>query len=199
MLKVGLTGGIGCGKSTVSALFSELGAPIVDADQISRDLVAPGQPALALIEQKFGPDVLTAQGQLNRSKLKEKIFTDADAKNKLETLLHPLVYQTIEKKLTQLDAPYALVCIPLLLETGMTGCVDRVLVIDCPLAMQMTRVRKRDRLPLAQIKAIIASQVSRQLRVSQADDLIDNSNGSDRLAHQVKTLHNFYLSLTAKD
>jgi len=197
MLKVGLTGGIGSGKSTVCSLFSGLGVAVLDADQISRDLVTIGQPALALIEREFGPEVLTAEGQLNRPKLRDRIFSDPDAKKKLEALLHPLIYQALDSKLTQLDGRYAIVCVPLLIETGMRHWVDRVLVIDCPIEVQIERVLKRDRLPLAQTKAIIASQATRAARLSVADDLIDNANGPDTLAHQVKTLHNFYLSLTS--
>jgi len=197
MLKVGLTGGIGCGKSTVSSLFSELGVAVLDADRVSRDLVTIGEPTLALIEREFGPEVLTAEGHLNRSKLKDKIFSDADAKKKLEALLHPLVYQTIATKLAQLNGHYAIICVPLLIETGMEHWVDRVLVVDCPIEIQIERALKRDHLPLTQIKAIIASQAPREVRLKVANDLIDNSNGCDRLAHQVKKLHNFYLSLTS--
>jgi len=197
MLKVGLTGGIGSGKSTVSSLFLGLGVAVLDADQVSRDLVALGQPALALIEREFGPELLTAEGHLDRPKLKAKIFTDSDAKKRLEALLHPLVYQALDKKFSQLDGGYAVISVPLLLETGMGQWVDRVLVIDCPVETQIERVLKRDRLPLAQIKAIMATQVARNVRLSAADDLIDNANGPDTLAHQVKTLHNFYLSLTS--
>lgn len=197
MLKVGLTGGIGSGKSTVTQLFSELGASIIDADEISRDLVKIGQPALALIGREFGADILTADGNLDRAKLKNKIFTDPDAKQQLEAILHPLVFQNMATKLAQLDRPYAIISVPLLVETGKTDWVDRVLVIDCPVITQIERVQQRDHLSPDQIQAIIANQATRAARLGYADDLIDNSSDTAALAHQVKKLHNFYLSLTS--
>lgn len=196
MLKIGLTGGIGCGKTTVANLFEALSVPVVDADQIARHLVAQGQPALARIEQEFGADILAEDGSLNRQKLKKIIFSDAGRKQKLESILHPLVYQAIEKALTQIDAPYCLIAIPLLFETRMTFLVGRVLVVDCPVETQIERVQKRDRLPAETIRSIIASQVSRAFRRAHADDLIDNSETAISLAEQVKKLHNLYLSLS---
>jgi len=196
VLKIGLTGGIGCGKTTVANLFEALSVPVVDADQIARRLVAQGQPALARIEQEFGADILAEDGSLDRQKLKKIIFADAGRKQKLESILHPLVYQTIEKVLTQIDAPYCLIAIPLLFETRMTALVDRVLVVDCPVETQIERAQKRDRLPAETIRSIIASQVSRAFRRAHADDLIDNSETAISLAEQVKKLHNLYLSLS---
>jgi dephospho-CoA kinase len=196
VLKIGLTGGIGCGKTTVANLFEALSVPVVDADQIARRLVAQGQPALARIEQEFGAGILAEDGSLDRQKLKKIIFADAGRKQKLESILHPLVYQTIEKVLTQIDAPYCLIAIPLLFETRMTALVDRVLVVDCPVETQIERAQKRDRLPAETIRSIIASQVSRAFRRAHADDLIDNSETAISLAEQVKKLHNLYLSLS---
>lgn len=196
MLKIGLTGGIGCGKSTVTALFTKLGAPVIDADQISHNLVKPKQPALALIKQTFGNSVIKKNGGLDREKLREIVFSDRHAKKQLEAILHPLIYQAIQTKLAAMDAAYSIISIPLLLETGMTGLVDRILVIDCPTAMQIQRVVKRDHLTVARIQSIIDSQVSRAARIVQADDLIDNSESADGLAEQVKKLHNLYISLS---
>jgi dephospho-CoA kinase len=197
MLKIGLTGGIGCGKTTVARLFAELGGPVIDADQIAHQLVAKGQPALAQIARQFGADILDADGSLNRSRLREIVFSDPAQKQKLESILHPLVYQSIQAELERLSAPYCIIAIPLLFETNMAHFVDRVLVVDCPVEIQIARVRKRDQLTLERIQSIIDSQVSRDFRKSHADDLIDNSESDYRLAEQVKKLHNLYLSLSA--
>ncbi len=197
MLKIGLTGGIGCGKTTVARLFAELGSPVIDADQIAHELVAKGQPALKQIDQQFDAGILNPDGSLNRSRLREIVFSDPAQKQKLESILHPLVYQAIQTELERLNAPYCIIAIPLLFETNMTHFVDRVLVVDCPVETQIARVRKRDQLSLERIQSIIDSQVSRDVRKSHADDLIDNSESDYRLAEQVKKLHNLYLSLSA--
>ncbi|MGZ8094908.1 MAG: dephospho-CoA kinase [Methylosarcina sp.] len=196
MLKVGLTGGIGCGKTTIANLFEALSVPVIDADQIAHQLVAKGQPALGRIEQEFGADILDQDGSLNRQKLKKIIFADAIQKQKLESILHPLVYQAIQAKLEQFDAPYCIISIPLLFETDMTAFVDRVLVVDCPVEAQIDRVQKRDNLSIEIIQSIINSQVSRSFRKKRADDLIDNSALANSLAEQVKKLHNLYISLS---
>ena len=197
MLKVGLTGGIGCGKTTIAKVFAQLNIPVIDADEIAHRLVAIGQPALAQIEQEFGADILSPDGSLNRKKLRELIFSDPKQKQKLESILHPLVYQSIQAELRQLNAPYCIICIPLLFETNMTCLVDRVLVVDCPVETQIERIRKRDNMTIERIQSIIDSQVSRTFRKSQANDVIDNSECDDRLAEAVKKLHNSYLSLSA--
>ena len=196
MLKIGLTGGIGCGKSTVTRLFAELNVPVIDADEIAHQLVEKGQPALTQIANAFGPSVLTNDGSLNRRQLKELIFTDNQNKQTLEAILHPLVYQSIERSVEKLNAPYCIISIPLLIETKKTASVDRILVVDCPVETQIARVKSRDQLSDANIKAIIANQVSRAVRISKADDLIDNSEIESGLAERVKKLHNLYLSLS---
>ncbi len=196
MLKIGLTGGIGCGKSTVANIFKHLKAPVIDADDIAHQLVAVGQPALARIELEYGPDILNKDGSLNRTRLRELVFSDAQQKQKLEAILHPLVYQAIQTELKQLNAPYCIICIPLLFETQMTHLVDRTLVVDCPVETQIERLQKRDNMTIASIQAIIDTQVNRAFRKAHADDLIDNSKTDDRLAEAVKKLHNFYLSLS---
>jgi dephospho-CoA kinase len=195
MLKIGLTGGIGSGKTTVARLFSKLDIPIIDADEIAHQLVDKDQPALCLIAREFGQVILNDDGTLNRAYLRDLVFSDITQKQRLEAILHPLVYQSIASSVERLDSPYCIICIPLLIETRMTQSVDRILAVDCPVEVQIERVRNRDHLPLEKIQAIIASQVSRTARIAVADDLIDNSNAESGLAEQVKKLHNLYLSL----
>jgi len=199
MLKIGLTGGIGCGKSTVARIFQQLKTPVIDADEIAHQLVAPGQPALAQIQQEFGTGVFNPDGSLNRKKLSELVFSDLKQKQKLESILHPLVYKSIQaelKQLNHLNKPYCIISIPLIFETNMTHLVDRILVIDCSVETQIERVRKRDNMTEERIQSIIDNQVSRAFRKSQANDLIDNSETNDRLAEVVKKLHNLYLSIS---
>jgi len=193
-LKIGLTGGIGSGKSTVCQLFSALSIPIIDADIIAREVVAPRQAALARIQQNFG-DILLADGTLDRKKLGQIIFADPAKKQWLENLLHPLIYQRLKTEAATQLSPYVILAIPLLFETDMTDLVDRILVIDCPETLQLQRVKQRDQLDDDQIQRIIASQSSREERLRQADDIIDNSKSTAELAEQVKNLHNLYLSL----
>ncbi|MGZ5622257.1 MAG: dephospho-CoA kinase [Methylobacter sp.] len=197
MLKVGLTGGIGCGKSTVAKIFADLNIPVLDADEIAHRLVERGQPALAQIQQEFGKAILNPDGSLNRQHLREIVFSDLKQKQKLESILHPLVYKTIQAELEQLASPYCIISIPLLFETNMTHLVDRILVIDCPVETQIERVKTRDNLTVERIQSIIDNQVSRAYRKANAEDLIDNSTTDYRLAEQVKKLHNLYLSLSA--
>jgi dephospho-CoA kinase len=200
MLKIGLTGGIGCGKTTVARVFEQFKTPVIDADEIAHQLVAIGQPALIQIQQEFGTAVLSPDGSLNRKKIRERVFSDPKQKQKLEAILHPLVYQSIQAKLerlSQLNKPYCIICIPLLFETNMTHFVDRILVVDCSVETQIERVRKRDDMAIERIQSIIDSQVSRAYRNAQANDLIDNSKTNDRLAEEVKKLHNLYLSLSS--
>ncbi len=194
MLKIGLTGGIGCGKSTVADLFHNLyDIPVIDADIIARQLVEPGQKALSLLQDTFGISIINADGGLDRSRLREIIYADEFKKKQLESILHPMVYQQMQNEVDRLDAKYCLLCIPLLLETKMTRFVDRVLVIDCPVDVQIERVKARDQLSTKEILSIISSQVSREYRLSHADDIIDNSNSNTQLAEQVKKLHNQYI------
>ncbi len=197
MLKIGLTGGIGSGKSSVARLFAGLGSPVLDADVIAHQLVAKGQPALVQIQQAFGSSIIRPDGSLDRSHLRELVFSDPGQKQKLEAILHPLIYKTLQAALEQLSAPYCIICIPLLFETNMTHFVDRILVVDCPVETQIERVKNRDHLSTARIESIIASQASCTLRKSKADDLIDNSKTESGLAEQVKKLHNLYISLSA--
>lgn len=193
MYKVALTGGIGCGKSTVSDLFKQLAITVVDADEIAHALVAPGQKALQQIDNHFGPRFINSDGRLNRSLLRDCVFHDPEKKKQLENILHPLVYSEIDQQLSQLTSPYAIISIPLLIETGMQSLVDHILVIDCPMEIQVNRVKLRDGLSDSQITVIINSQVSRTRRLENADSIIDNTQGLSSLSQQVKTLHQQFL------
>jgi dephospho-CoA kinase len=196
MLKIGLTGGIGCGKSTVGHIFTQLGVKIIDADTISHQLVLPGNAAFLDIVEYFGQDVLLENGQLNRPFLKSLIFKNPDAKKQLETILHPKIFKEIEQQLDNITDRYCIISIPLLFETNAQKLVDRILVVDCDEQTQIARVQQRDHLAIHTIKAIIASQVNADYRRTCANDIIENSFNHDTLAQQVKKLHNFYLSLS---
>ena len=201
MLTIGLTGGIGCGKSTVAKHFVQLGVPVIDADEVARDVVATGQPALQRLQLSFGDEVLNSDGSLNRAWLRERVFSDMQQRQQLEAIVHPLIYQAIQAQLKQLSqlavTHYCIVCLPLLFETRESAYfIDRVLVIDCPLEVQIARVQQRDRFTIDRIQSIIDAQVSRAFRLTRADDVIDNSVAEDRLAERVKKLHNLYLSIS---
>jgi dephospho-CoA kinase len=196
MLKIGLTGGIGSGKTTVAKLFAELLVPIIDADEIAHELVKPEQPALERIKQVFGVKFISSDGSLDRKKMRDCIFSDDLAKQKLEAILHPLVYASILSKVEQLNTSYCIICIPLLFETNMEHSADRILVIDCPVEQQLERVKKRENMTTEQIQSIINSQIAREMRVARADDIIDNTKTEANLIQQVSTLHRLYTSLS---
>lgn len=196
MLKIGLTGGIGCGKSTIADCFRHYHIPIIDADIIAQQLVEQGEPALLLIEKKFGKQILNKDHSLNREKLREIVFTNANKKKQLEALLHPLIYERMQSEFDIQKSAYCIFCIPLIMETNMTNFVDRILVADCSMESQIERVKNRDQLSLKRILSIINSQVSRKYRLSHADDVIDNSKPDSALAEQVKKLHNQYLLMS---
>jgi dephospho-CoA kinase len=196
VLKIGLTGGIGCGKSTVAGLFSQFNVPVIDADDIAHQLVAVGQPSLTLIEQTFGEQCLNADGSLNRNIIRELVFNDSLQKQKLEAIVHPLVYQTIETHIALLNVPYCLLSIPLLFETNKADFVNRILVVDCSVETQIERVVQRDHLAIERVQSIIDTQVARAFRITNADDVIDNDKNTTDLAQQVEKLHNLYLSLS---
>ncbi|MEQ1636928.1 MAG: dephospho-CoA kinase [Methylococcales bacterium] len=199
MFKVGLTGGIGAGKTTVAHVFAGLGTPIIDADAVAHALVAKGQPALLSIQEAFGDGVIADDGSLNRAKLRDIIFDDSNQKQRLEAILHPLIYVNLQQQADALKAPYCILAIPLLFETQMSHFVDRIAVVDCPVECQISRVMTRDQLSMEKIQAILNAQTSRAERQLNADDIIDNSNNPNKsLAEQVKTLHNLYLSLSIK-
>jgi dephospho-CoA kinase len=196
MLIIGLTGGIGCGKTTITNLFSELNVPVSDADLIAHQLVEPGQPALAEITQLFGPEVISKEGRLDRTTLRKLIFKEAKAKEQLENILHPLIFTEMNRWATQQESPYVIFSIPLLIETHQQKLVDRVLVIDLSEAQQISRVIERDHLSKEAVLKIISAQVPRFKRREVADDLILNSHSKEQLKKQVSILHQFYLKLS---
>jgi dephospho-CoA kinase len=195
MLKIGLTGGIGCGKTTVSDMFAAKGVPVLDADQIAHALVEPGRPALEAIVRRFGPGILKS-GRLDRARLRQLVFVEPEAKQWLESLLHPLVYAELKRRAERLSAAYCLMVIPLLLETGRRDFVDRLLVVDCPVNLQRQRVSARDGSDEAEIDRILAAQIDRNTRLAVADDVIENTVDLENLADQVNHLHSFYLALS---
>ena len=197
-LVVTLTGGIGSGKTTVSSLFSQLGVPLVDTDLLARELVEPGTPALKEITQAFGSDVVSPDGTLNRAALREKVFADATVRKRLESILHPRIRKLTRQRLAGIDAPYAIVVIPLLLETGMANPGDRVLVVDVSESVQIERVLARDGVDETQVRGILRAQCDRQRRLKAADDVIENSGSEQALRSKVEELHNKYLAMAQK-
>lgn len=197
MLKVGLTGGIGSGKSTVAALFAARGVPVIDTDVIARELTAPAGLALGEIRTTLGDGVLQADGGLDRGALRRLVFSDANARRQLEAILHPRIRAQVEHALGTLQAPYALIVIPLLVETGSyRDVLDRVLVVDCPEALQIERVIARSGLSRGEVEAILAAQASRAARLAAADDVIENIGSTDDLQAAVAALHARYLALS---
>ena len=197
---IGLTGGIGSGKSTVAKEFTALGIDIVDADKVARQVVEPGQPALAEIELYFGSDVLlNAAGELNRAKLRQLIFQSETKKQWLNALLHPIIRDTLLAQLNMAKSEYVILEAPLLLENKLTQYTDYTLVVDVDEKLQIERAMQRDDNSKSQIQAIMDAQISRSLRLQQADYVIDNSS-IDRVAlkQQIKSLHLKFLSLKKK-
>ncbi len=197
MLIIGLTGGIGSGKSTVCNGFAALGAPIIDADLVAREVVMPGTSGLTQVIHQFGKEMLAQDGTLDRDKLREQVFSDASSRKKLEAILHPMIREEMDQRLSRLDAPYVILAIPLLLEGGRREGIDRVLVVDADESQQIARACQRDHQSKAQIQAVIAAQCSRKDRLSAADDVIYNTGDLEQLNHQVTEMHNRYLRLAA--
>ena len=194
-MRVGLTGGIGSGKSTVAELFAALGVPIIDADVIARELVEPERPAYREIVAQFGLGILNTDRSLNRARLREHVFADTAARVRLEAILHPRIRSIMEQRAQLSRGPYVLMVAPLLLENGLEDMVDRVLVVDTTDATQVARVRARSGLSEREIRAIIATQVSRNERRSRAHDVIDNDGDREALTETVAALHKRYLML----
>ena len=192
---VALTGGIGSGKSAVAERFAELGVTVIDADAISHALTAPGGAALTPIERAFGREITRADGSLDRAALRERVFSDPAARRRLEGILHPMIRGRMQAELAADTGPYALLAIPLLVETGQTDLADRVLVVDAPEALRIERVSRRSGLAPEDVRRIIASQASRGERLAVADDIIDNTGDIDALRPQVQALHARYLDL----
>lgn len=196
--RVGLTGGIASGKSTVARLFEALGVPVIDTDLLAREVVAPGQPLLARIAERFGPAVLNADGTLNRPALRAIVFADPAARTDLEQLTHPAIRALLEERAAAAKGPYQIHVIPLLTETAGRQNVDRVLVVDCSEALQLRRLQARDGSTEEQARSILAAQASRAARLALADDVIENEGEIAPLRDRVEVLHLRYLELARR-
>lgn len=194
-LVVGLTGGIASGKTSVSRCFERLGVPVIDADVVARDVVAPGEPGLSAIVKEFGPDVLDKQGRLDRRRLRKLVFKDPGHRRNLESILHPEIRSCMLARLGELNHDYAVLAIPLLLETAQTDLVDRVLVVDAPEAVQIERTHRRDGVSEADVRDIMAAQATRTDRLARADDIIENNGTLGELFNRVSQLDEFYCSI----
>ncbi len=195
MFVIGLTGGIGSGKSTVARLFQKYQISVIDADQVARHVVEIGSPTLQKMVEYFGNDIIETNGALNRAALRERIFKTPSERLWLENLLHPLIAQEIQQQLTQAQGPYVILMSPLLLESGQAQWVDRVLVVDVPETIQIERTQQRDQVPSEQIEAIMSSQWTRAQRLAKADDVIENTNAITSLEKKVALLNKKYLAL----
>ena len=196
-LRIGLTGGIASGKSTVAQLFAGHGVPVIDLDEIAREVVAPGEPALAALVAEFGRDVLDAAGALDRAALRARVFQDPAALNRLEALLHPRILEAAVRHAETAGGPYQVIVVPLLVESGLTGWVDRVLLVDCPVETQLQRLLARDGGDAALARAMLASQASRAQRLAAADDVIVNDGPPQRLPAAVAALDAVYREMAA--
>ena len=192
-----LTGGIASGKTAVSDRFARLGATVIDTDVIARKIVEPGRPALALIKDEFGEEFLDSDGRLDRRRMRDAIFSDAEHKVRLEAILHPLIVKDVMRQIDQLAAPYCILVVPLYAESAHYSWIDRVLVIDVDEETQLARVMARDGIDLEQAQAILNSQADREERLALADDVLDNSGSLDDLDEKVEALHRKYLNLSA--
>lgn len=197
-LRVGLTGGIGSGKSVVAAQFAALGASIIDTDQIARGMTVPGGPAMPAIVAEFGPEFADARGAMDRERMRALVFSDLGAKARLEGILHPLIRATALAAAESATGAYVIYDVPLLVESGSwRDRVDRVLVVDCPEDVQVARVTARSGLDASQVRAIMATQATRAARLAAADDIINNEGELAALAPQIARLHNLYLAFSA--
>lgn len=194
---VGLTGGIASGKSAVSALFAGLGVPVIDTDLLAREVVAPGQPALAELVAHFGPEILDASGALDRRQLRERVFAEPQQRKALEAVLHPRIRALAQTRLAALTDPYGLLVVPLLVEAGVYPFIERVLVVDVAPEVQLARLCARDGVDRKLAQAMLDAQASRAQRLARADDVIHNDAGLDALPEQVARLHQRYLDWAA--
>ena len=196
-LVVGLTGGIGSGKSAVSSAFAALGVDVTDTDVLAHALTAPGEPGHAAVLAAFGPDFRRPDGTLDRSRLRQLVFDDDAARARLEAIMHPLIRATAHREIHAWAGPYGVLVVPLLYERGGLAAVDRVLVVDCPEDEQVRRVVARSGLPAADVRAIMATQLPRADRLAQADDILDNAGPPAAIVPQVAELDRRYRVLAA--
>jgi dephospho-CoA kinase len=196
-LRIALTGGIASGKSTVAALFAGLGVPVIDLDEIAREVVAPGTPLLERVIEHFGSALRRADGSLDRRALRELIFRDASARGELEALLHPAILARAAERSAAAGGPYQIIVVPLLAETGAARQYDRVLVVDCAEPLQRARLAQRDGSTAGTVEAALAAQASRAARLALADEVIHNDGAATELAPQVRELHQQYLRQSA--
>ena len=194
-LKIGLTGGIGSGKSTVSGLFEALGIPVIDADVIARSLLEPGTEATRQVIRIFGNDIAASEQEIDRARLRERVFDNADARKKLESILHPIVHQKIRQQAEAITSPYCIVVIPLLFEAGHQDLVDRILVVNTSREKQIERAASRDRASVEEIQKILNTQIDPEERLARADDIIDNNDGIEQLESRVHELDALYRGL----
>jgi dephospho-CoA kinase len=195
---LGLTGGIGCGKTAVSNMLEQLGICIVDADIIARQVVEPGSTGLNAITAHFGPEILLADGSLNRSALRTRIFSDNEQKTWLNTLLHPLIRKQLLHDLNSAHSPYVVLVAPLLFENALDGYCDRTLLIDVPVSVQLARTIKRDNISVEQANSIIAAQMSRTDKQQRAHDILNNDRDLALVKQDLMSLHTKYLQLAAE-
>lgn len=198
MFRIGLTGGIASGKSTVADLFADAGAVVIDTDRIAREVVEPGRPALAALVTSLGPGILDREGRLDRAPLRRRIFTDADVRHTVESILHPAILAELGRQSAAAGGPYQVLVIPLLVEGDRGGLVDRVLVVDCPVDTQIERLIARDGETRESAQAMLAAQARRQERLASADDVIENDGSSADLAAAVAALDRRYRKMAEK-
>jgi dephospho-CoA kinase len=197
-LLIALTGGIASGKSAVAEEFAKLGVPVLDTDQIARDVVAPGSPALGQLVAEFGPEILDGNGRLDRAHMRERVFGDPEQRRKLEAITHPAIRAELARRSAEAGGDYQIHVIPLLVETGRADAYDRVLVVDCPEEAQLQRLQARDGSSREQAEEILAAQVSREERLDAAHDVIENTGTLADLQRFVQTLHRNYELLAQK-
>lgn len=198
VFRVGLTGGIASGKTTVANLFSALGVPVIDTDELAREVVEPGQPPLKRLVERFGPSILTPDGHLDRPALRHIVFSDPKARADLEALTHPAISAEVEARAAAAGGPYQILVIPLLVERNLGKHVDRILVVDCDEDVQIKRLMARDGSSLEEARAILAAQATRTTRQRAAHDIIENEGSPEELSRKVSALHNRYLELAKR-
>jgi dephospho-CoA kinase len=192
---VGLTGGIASGKSAVAREFESLGVTVIDTDQLARDVVEPGTPALQQLVTAFGPEILTADGRLDRRRMRDRVFADASQRRILESITHPAIRNELARRAAAASGPYQVHVVPLLVEGGSKSAFSRILVVDCPEEIQIERLVSRDNSTEAQAKQILAAQATRAARLSVADEVIENTGDLADLHNKVRTFHRKYLML----